>query len=109
MTGIRPEQRERGLRAAWAARRAAWRARQLGAATGWHRPGAADWRLDAITAGQFATQLEAAGWRAERVNLAQGIALVEVRDWKRRPHPLVAVLRTAEECAAFLAQGEGRR
>ena len=68
------------------------------------RAGRRDWRLSGHQAYSVAAQLEAAGWRAEHVALAQGIGLVEVRDWRVRPHPLVATLRTAEECAAFLAQ-----
>lgn len=91
-------QRRRGGLAAQEARRR----RESGAVTGWHQ--GTEWRLGGYEAMLLAIRLEAAGWRAEAIHLAQGAALIEVRDWHRRPHPLVAVLRTAGEAEAFLAQ-----
>lgn len=60
-----------------------------------------DRRLSEVAALSAATTLEGRGWRAEDVYLAGGLALVEVRDFHRRPHPLVAILRTPEEAVAF--------
>jgi hypothetical protein len=97
-------------RAARAAARAALLRRLAGDETGWHRGGAADWRLSAVEANTAAALLERQGWRAEAVPLGQGVALVEVRDLAVRGHPLVAVLREPGQAEAWLtAHGHGLR
>ena len=92
-----------GLAKARAARLALAERRRLGAETGWHREGTADWRLSATEANAGAALLERHGWRAEACALAQGVALVEVRDLAARGHPLVATLRLPGEAEAWLA------
>jgi hypothetical protein len=99
--------RLRGLERARAAKAAALddqRRRLAGDATGWHRAGAADWRLNAFEANAAAALLERHGWRAESINLAQGVALVSVRDLATRGHPLVAVLRRPGEAERWLTE-----
>jgi hypothetical protein len=90
--------------------------RLLGAETGWHRPGSADWRMTAGEAHHVALLAEQRGWRAEGIALAQGIGLCEIRDLTVRHHPLAAVLRLLEGAGAWLdahperrAPGPGRR
>jgi hypothetical protein len=99
--------RARGPAAAHAATRAGARARRRGAETGFYAR--ADWRLDPWEAAELARRIEARGafW-AEAFHLAQGVALLHVRS-RRRPYPVVRVLRTAAEGRAFLAQAEGDR
>jgi hypothetical protein len=109
----RREAQLRGLQKVRAARPAAredQRRRLAGDATGWHRVGAADWRLNAFEANAAAALLERNGWRAEAVNLAQGVACVEVRDLAVRDHPRVTTLRRPGEAEAWVRmQGHGLR
>jgi hypothetical protein len=98
------EHRARGPAAAHAATRAhaERRRRARGGETGYYaRP---DGRLDPWEAAELARRIEARGafW-AQAFHLAQGVALLNVRS-RRRPYPVVRVLRTADEGRAFLAE-----